>query len=96
MLQTCLGACYDHFIAIDLNLDHRKRIRVRVEIIVHCKSISCMEESVCVCIGVCLYVCICGNGKLENGSILLVPQMKHISASLDSVASAADGIQKEA
>ena len=32
------------------------------------------------------------NGKMENGSILLAPQM----TSLDSVASAADGIQKEA
>ena len=37
-----------------------------------------------------------GNGKMENGSILLAPQMRHILASLDSVASAADGIQKEA
>ena len=33
--------------------------------------------------------------KKENGSILLAPQMRHILASLDSVASAADGIQKE-
>ena len=33
--------------------------------------------------------------KIENGSILLAPQMRHILASLDSVASAADGIQKE-
>ena len=28
--------------------------------------------------------------KMENGSILLAPQMRHILASLDSVASAAD------
>ena len=34
--------------------------------------------------------------KLKNGSILLAPHMRHILASLDSVASAADGIQKEA
>ena len=34
--------------------------------------------------------------KIENGSILLAPQMRHILALLDSVASAADGIQKEA
>ena len=34
--------------------------------------------------------------KMENGSILLAPQMRHILALLDSVASAADGIQKEA
>ena len=34
--------------------------------------------------------------KMENGSISLAPQMRHILASLDSVASAADGIQKEA
>ena len=33
---------------------------------------------------------------MENGSILLAPQMRHILASLDSVASPADGIQKEA
>ena len=33
--------------------------------------------------------------KMENGSILLAPQMRHILASLDSVASAADRIQKE-
>ena len=36
------------------------------------------------------------NGKMENGSILLAPQMRHILASLDSVASAAERIQKEA
>ena len=35
-------------------------------------------------------------GKMENDSILLAPQTRHILASLDSVASAADGIQKEA
>ena len=29
------------------------------------------------------------NGKMVNGSILLAPQMRHILASLDSVASAA-------
>ena len=34
--------------------------------------------------------------KMENGSILLAPQMRHILASLDSVASAAERIQKEA
>ena len=35
--------------------------------------------------------------KKENGSILLAPPpMRHILASLDSVASAADRIQKEA
>ena len=34
--------------------------------------------------------------EMENGSILLAPQMRHILASLNSVASAADGIQKEA
>ena len=34
------------------------------------------------------------NGK--NGSILLAPKMRHILSSLDSVVSAADGIQKEA
>ena len=34
--------------------------------------------------------------KMENGSILLAPQMRHILVLLDSVASAADGIQKEA
>ena len=34
--------------------------------------------------------------KKENGSILLAPQMRHILASLDSVASTADVIQKEA
>ena len=34
------------------------------------------------------------NGK--NGSILSDPQIRHMYASLDSVASAADGIQKEA
>ena len=34
--------------------------------------------------------------KMENDSILLAPQMRHILASLDSVASAADRIQKEA
>ena len=33
---------------------------------------------------------------MENGSILLAPQMRHILASLDSVASAADRILKEA
>ena len=33
--------------------------------------------------------------EMENGSILLAPEMRHILASLDSVASAADGIQKE-
>ena len=33
---------------------------------------------------------------MENSSILLAPQMRHILASLNSVASAADGIQKEA
>ena len=32
----------------------------------------------------------------KNGSVLLAPQMRHILVSLDSVASAADGIQKEA
>ena len=36
-----------------------------------------------------------GYWKMENGSIL-APQMRHILASLESVASAADGIQKEA
>ena len=34
--------------------------------------------------------------KMENVSISLAPQMRHILASLDSVASAADWIQKEA
>ena len=34
--------------------------------------------------------------KMENGSILLALQMRHILASLDSVASAADGIQRKA
>ena len=37
--------------------------------------------------------------KMENGSILLAPQMRHILASLNNVGSAADGhhgIQKEA
>ena len=33
---------------------------------------------------------------MENGSIPLAPKMRHILASLDSVASTADGIQKEA
>ena len=33
---------------------------------------------------------------MEHGSILSAPQMRHILASLNSVASAADGIQKEA
>ena len=33
---------------------------------------------------------------MENDSILLAPQMRHILALLDSVASAAYGIQKEA
>ena len=33
---------------------------------------------------------------MENGSILLALQVRHILASLDSVASAADRIQKEA
>ena len=47
----------------------------------------------------------CGPGKLvieyfnmknlENGSILMAPQMGHILASLDSVAPATDRIQKE-
>ena len=36
------------------------------------------------------------NRKNENGSILLATQTRHILASLDSVASAADRIQKEA
>ena len=44
------------------------------------------------------------NGRLDdsatpmekNGSILLAPKMRHILASLDSVASAAEKIQKEA
>ena len=34
--------------------------------------------------------------KMENGSISFAPLMRHILASLDSVASVADGIQKEA
>ena len=34
--------------------------------------------------------------KIKNGSILLALQMRHILASLDSVASAAERIQKEA
>ena len=34
--------------------------------------------------------------EMENGSILLAPQMRHILALLNSVASAADGIQKDA
>ena len=34
--------------------------------------------------------------EMENGSILLASQMRHILASLDRVASAADRIQKEA
>ena len=34
--------------------------------------------------------------KMENGSIFLAPLMRHILASLNSVAYAADGIQKEA
>ena len=33
--------------------------------------------------------------EMENGSILLALQMRHILASLDSVASAADRIQKK-
>ena len=33
---------------------------------------------------------------MENSSILLAPKSRHILASLDSVASSADGIQKEA
>ena len=36
------------------------------------------------------------NLEMENGSISLAPQMRHILASLDSVASAADRIQKGA
>ena len=38
----------------------------------------------------------CEKMEMENGSILLAPQMRHILASLDSVASAAERIQKEA
>ena len=34
--------------------------------------------------------------EMENGSILLASQMRRILALLNSVASAADGIQKEA
>ena len=34
--------------------------------------------------------------KMENGSILLAPKIRHISALLDGVASTTDGIQKEA
>ena len=33
---------------------------------------------------------------MENGSTLLAPQIRHILASLDSAASATNGIQKEA
>ena len=33
---------------------------------------------------------------MENGSILLAPQMRHILVSLDSLSSEADVIQKEA
>ena len=44
---------------------------------------------------VCGLFAIVENGS-GNGSILLAPQMRHILASLDSVASAADRIQKEA
>ena len=36
------------------------------------------------------------NNEKKNGSILLALQMRHILASLDNVASAADWIQKEA
>ena len=37
------------------------------------------------------------NGQMEkNGSISLAPQMRNILASIDSVASAADRIHKEA
>ena len=35
-------------------------------------------------------------GKMENGSISIAFQMRHILALLDSVASTADGIKKEA
>ena len=38
----------------------------------------------------------CKKKKKENGSMFLAPQMRHILASLNSVAFAADGIQKEA
>ena len=34
--------------------------------------------------------------EIENGSILLALQIRHILASLDSVVPAADGIKKEA
>ena len=34
--------------------------------------------------------------KMENGSILLAPQMRHIFVLLDSVASAVQGTKKEA
>ena len=34
--------------------------------------------------------------KMEDGSISLAPQMRHILASLNFVAYVADGIQKEA
>ena len=37
-----------------------------------------------------------GNVENGNGSILLAPQIRRILASLDSVAPAANGIQKEA
>ena len=43
-----------------------------------------------------IHIILCNGNENRNGSILLALQMRHILASIDSVASAVDGIQKEA